>query len=92
MEVSMQNRYIAPAIMLIAGCITSIINIVNGIDLYHGLIKMLVVLIIFFIIGKIAAKVIEKVTTEKTVVTPENQIVEQQSSDEEATTISDITN
>jgi hypothetical protein len=58
----MKERYIAPAIMLVAGAITSILNIVNGIEFLKGLERLLIVLIIFYIIGKIAAKVIKKVT------------------------------
>ncbi|MDF2589396.1 MAG: hypothetical protein K0S41_3237 [Anaerocolumna sp.] len=88
----MQNRYIAPAIMLIAGGITSILNIINRIDLYHGLIRMLIVLIIFYIIGKIAAKVIDKVTIEKIVVEPEKITAEPQSKDDNPTEINSITN
>ncbi len=59
----MRERYIAPAIMLVAGAITSILNIINGIEFLKGLERLLIVLIIFYIIGKIAAKVIKKVTS-----------------------------
>lgn len=59
----MRERYIAPAVMLIAGAITSILNIVNDVDFLFGLKRLLAVLIIFYIIGKIATKIISKVTS-----------------------------
>lgn len=58
----MQERYIAPTIMLTAGAITSIFNIINGVDLFEGLKKILIVLLIFYIIGRIATIVIVKAT------------------------------
>ncbi|WFR54952.1 hypothetical protein QA584_15160 [Anaerocolumna sp. AGMB13025] len=58
----MRERYIAPAIMLVAGAITSILNIVQEIDFLKGLERLLIVLIAFYIIGRIAAKVIKKAT------------------------------
>ncbi len=60
----MRERYIAPAIMLIAGAITSIFNIVNNIEFLDSLKRLLIVLIIFYAIGKIAAKIIIKVTND----------------------------
>lgn len=60
----MRERYIAPAIMLIAGTITSILNIVNGVKTLNGLISLLIVLIIFFILGKIVTVIIRKATAE----------------------------
>ncbi|MGB8452122.1 MAG: hypothetical protein WCD89_07290 [Anaerocolumna sp.] len=87
----MRERYIAPAIMLVAGAITSILNIVNGIEFLKGLERLLLVLIIFYLLGKIAAKVIKKATTsagkktsqtekmietEETIETEEEQITE----------------
>ncbi len=59
----MRERYIAPAIMLIAGAITSILNIVQGIEFLKGLERLLIVLVVFYILGKIAAAVIKKVTS-----------------------------
>ena len=58
----MRERYIAPAIMLIAGAITSILNIVNGVKTLDGLKVLLIVLIIFYIIGKIVTVIIRKAT------------------------------
>lgn len=81
----MQERYIAPAIMLIAGAITSILNIVNDVEFLYGLKRLLLVLIIFYIIGKIATKVIHKVTsvekknaeTEETIETENEELTEE---------------
>ena len=62
----MRDRYIAPAIMLVAGAVISIFNIINGIDFLKGLERLLIVLILFYILGRIAARIIRKVTaTEK---------------------------
>ncbi|SHJ93738.1 hypothetical protein SAMN02745136_01265 [Anaerocolumna jejuensis DSM 15929] len=63
----MRDRYIAPAVMLIAGVVMSIINIINHESLLTGLERLLLVLVCFYIIGKIAAAIIRKVTT-KTVI------------------------
>lgn len=60
----MKERYIAPAIMLIAGAITSILNIIDAIPVLEGLIRLLVVLIIFYILGKIMTVIIRKTTAE----------------------------
>ena len=74
----MRDRYIAPAIMLVAGAITSIFNIINGVEFLKGLERLLVVLIAFYIIGKIAASVIKKATgtNTKAAASEENSIVE----------------
>lgn len=61
----MRDRYIAPAIMLVAGAITSILNIVNNIEFLKGLERLLAVLVIFYIIGRVAAMVIKKATNIK---------------------------
>ncbi|MFV0342287.1 MAG: hypothetical protein ACK5JH_05250 [Anaerocolumna sp.] len=58
----MKERYIAPAVMLIAGAITSILNIIDEIPVLDGLIRLLVVLIIFYILGKIVTVIIRKAT------------------------------
>ncbi|MFT4143804.1 MAG: hypothetical protein QM644_05055 [Mobilitalea sp.] len=47
----MKERYIPAFIMLIAGAITSIINIVNQVELVTALKRLLLVIIIFYIIG-----------------------------------------
>ncbi|MDF2608558.1 MAG: hypothetical protein K0R92_32 [Lachnospiraceae bacterium] len=58
----MRERYIAPSIMLSAAAITSIFNVINRVDIIEGLKKLLVIIIIFYVIGRIAAKVIVKAT------------------------------
>lgn len=58
----MRDRYIAPAIMLTAGAITSVLNIVNEVDFLEGMKRLLLVLILFYVIGKIATRIIKKVT------------------------------
>jgi len=61
----MQEKYIPAAIMLIAGTATSIINIMNKIELIMGLKRLLLVLLIFYVIGLIAKAIIVKATTPK---------------------------
>lgn len=63
----MKERYIAPAVMLIAGAITSILNIIDKIPVLDGLIRLLVVLIVFYILGKIVTVIIHKATAPKIV-------------------------
>lgn len=67
----MKDRYIAPAVMLIAGAVMSVVNIINHETMLTSLERLLFVLICFYIIGKIAAVVIRKFTREKTVVETE---------------------
>jgi multisubunit Na+/H+ antiporter MnhG subunit len=57
----MQRRYIAPTIMLTAGAITIILNIIYKLELLDSLKRLLIVLLIFYIIGKIAEKIIGKI-------------------------------
>ncbi len=54
----MRERYIPAIVMLFAGAITSILNIVNKIDPIQGLIRLLIILILFFIVGLIIKTVI----------------------------------
>jgi hypothetical protein len=61
----MQVRYIPAFIVLIAAAITSIINIVNNVNLLIGLKRLLIVIIIFYIMGLIARTVINKVIAPK---------------------------
>ena len=61
----MKDRYIAPAVMLLAGAVMSIVNIINHETLLVSLWRVFLVLIGFFILGKIAAAVIRKATIEK---------------------------
>lgn len=84
----MRDRYIAPAIMLVAGAITSIYNIINGVDFLKGLERLLAVLLAFYIIGKIAALVIRKATATdtKTAVQEENSTNETVETEEETVT------
>jgi hypothetical protein len=68
MGVYMKDRYIAPAVMLLAGAVMSIVNIINHETLIVSLWRVLLVLIGFFILGKIAAAIIRKATTEKQII------------------------
>ena len=54
----MRDKFIPAVIMLIAGMVTSIINIVNKVELNTGLKRLLLVMIIFYIIGLIAKAII----------------------------------
>lgn len=47
----MRERYIPPFIMLLAGVITSIFNIVNKTEMVTALKQLLFILIIFYIVG-----------------------------------------
>lgn len=93
----MRDRYIAPAVMLVAGAITSILNIINNVEFLKGLERLLVVLILFYIIGRIAAVVIKKATrndkkssdTEESSKAEENSIAEENSSDTEEETVTE---
>lgn len=59
------NKLIAPIVMLTAGLITSIFNLVNQNDSLFSLVSLLIVLIIFYIIGTIAKMVFVKITKPK---------------------------
>lgn len=84
----MRDRYIAPAVMLIAGVVMSVINLVNHEEMLTSLERLLVVLICFFIIGKIAAAVIRKFTATKAVdKVAENDMSEKNEEDKENTQI-----
>jgi F0F1-type ATP synthase assembly protein I len=65
MEVRMRERYIPAMIMLLAGTITSIINILNKVELVSGLKRLLLVLILFYILGLIAKGIINKALAAK---------------------------
>jgi fructose-specific phosphotransferase system IIC component len=56
----MRERYIPAFIMLLAGAITSIFNIVNHVPVYDALKRLLIVLIIFYILGLIVKGIIVK--------------------------------
>lgn len=78
----MQKRYIAPVIMLTAGAITSVFNIIKEVDFYESMKSLFIVLIIFFIIGKIVTIIITKITKEEIIekeeINEDNSIEEDQ--------------
>ena len=78
MVIYMNERYIAPAVMLIAGVVMSVLNILNHETLLTSLERLLFVLIVFYIIGKIATAIIRKFT--RTVISDE--IIENNKSEE----------
>lgn len=78
----MKERYIPAFIMLIAGAITSIINIVNQVELVTALKRLLLVIIIFYIIGLIM-KAILQVGLKKLAKKQEEDLEEVPVSDEE---------
>ena len=54
----MRERYIPALVMLLAGAITSILNIVNKIKVEDGLKRLLLVLVIFYFVGLIIKAII----------------------------------
>lgn len=54
----MRERYIPALVMLLAGAITSIINIVNKVNVNIGLGRLLIVLILFYFVGIIIKAII----------------------------------
>lgn len=71
----MKERYIPPFITLLAGAITSIINIVNQVNLLTGLKRLLIVIVLFYIIGLIVKALFKVALTKfaKKEETEENQ-------------------
>jgi hypothetical protein len=63
----MKERYIPAFVMLIAAAITSVINIVNKVEVMAGLKRLLLVIVIFYIIGLIVKAIIKKALTKKPV-------------------------
>ena len=61
----MWTEYLPALIMLIAGAITSIVNIINKVELVASLKGLLVVLIIFYILGLVTRSVVEKTLEER---------------------------
>lgn len=59
----MKDRYIPPFIMLLAGAITSIINIINKVELVTGLKRLLLVIILFYFIGLIVKAIFNTALT-----------------------------
>ena len=56
----MGSQVIPAIIVLIAGVVTSIINIVNQVELVPALKRLLLVMVIFYFIGQIAKAIIQK--------------------------------
>lgn len=56
----MKERYIPALVMLIAGTITSILNVVNKVEVLEGLKRLLAVLLLFYFAGLIVKAVIIK--------------------------------
>lgn len=56
----MKERYIPALVMLIAGTITSILNVVNKVEVLEGLKRLLAVLLLFYFTGLIVKAVIIK--------------------------------
>ncbi|MDF2485633.1 MAG: hypothetical protein K0R46_1801 [Herbinix sp.] len=54
----MRERYIPALVMLLAGAITSVINIVNRVKVEDGLKRLLLVLVIFYVVGIILKAII----------------------------------
>jgi hypothetical protein len=54
----MRERYIPPLVMLLAGAITSVLNIVNKVKVEDGLKRLLLVLVIFYFVGLIIKAII----------------------------------
>ena len=57
----MKTKYIPALVMLVAGAITAILNILHHADNMFALKSLLFTLVIFFIIGQIAKGVLESV-------------------------------
>lgn len=57
----MQRKYIPAFVMLLAGAVTSIVEIITKMDVLKSLKILLAVLIIFYIIGCIAKAIVIKV-------------------------------
>ena len=61
----MRLRYIPAIIMLLAGAITSVINVINKVENKAGLNRLLLVMIIFYFIGLISRMIIVKVIAKR---------------------------
>jgi flagellar biosynthesis/type III secretory pathway M-ring protein FliF/YscJ len=55
----LRERFITAFIVLIAGAITSIINIVNKVELVTGLKRLLLVIIVFYFVGLIVKSIVK---------------------------------
>jgi len=56
----MRERYIPAIIMLIAGVVTCILNMLNNVERIAGLKRLLLILVIFYFVGLIAKGLIKK--------------------------------
>jgi hypothetical protein len=61
----MKQKYIPALIMLLAGAVTSILDIINRTPRLESLKKLLLVLILFYIIGLLAKAIIKKAASMK---------------------------
>ncbi len=77
----MKTKYIPALVMLVAGAITAILNILHHADNMFALKSLLFTLVIFFIIGQIAKGVLESVLIKRA--EEENQ--EEEEANEEET-------
>ncbi len=59
----MKERYIPPFIMLLAGAITSVINIIYKVELVTGLKRLLLVIVVFYIVGMIVKTIVKVALT-----------------------------
>ncbi|HHT98127.1 MAG TPA: hypothetical protein GXZ90_09575 [Clostridiales bacterium] len=56
----MEKINIPAIVMLMAGFITCIFNIINKVELMHAFTRLIIVLVIFYIIGLIANSIIRR--------------------------------
>lgn len=61
----MRERFIPAIIMLIAGTVTSIINLINKVEINTGLKRLFLILVVFYFIGIIAKAFIRKALSMK---------------------------
>jgi uncharacterized membrane protein len=78
----MRERYIPALVMLLAGAITSIINILNKVDQLEGSKRLLLVLIIFYFVGVIAKAIIKKALAPKPI-KEDKEVTEEDNKEEE---------
>jgi hypothetical protein len=73
----MRIKLLPALIMLVAGAVVCILDIVNKVEIKKSLTKMLLVMVIFYIIGLIARAIINKVMSVKTDKTQEGEAQEE---------------
>lgn len=78
----MKTKYIPALVMLVAGAITAILNILHHADNMFALKSLLFTLVIFFIIGQIAKGVLESVLIKRA---EEEENQEEEEANEEET-------